>query len=630
MAALRIRGLHKRFGAVKVLKGIDLTIDNGEFIVLLGPSGCGKSTLLNIIAGLETPERRHDRDRRARRRRRVAEGPRHRDGVPVLRALSGDDGAREHHLRHGVPRRARSRAQQEAVARVAALLQIGELLDRKPAQLSGGQRQRVAMGRALVRDPLLFLFDEPLSNLDAKLRVDMRTEIKQLHQRIAATIVYVTHDQIEAMTMASRIAVMNHGEIQQFATPDTVYNRPANLFVARFLGTPPMNTVPARLAGGTRRSRSIGAGRPDAIRLPLPPQSDSARAFVDRDVVLGIRPECIGEAGRSFGAAPPTQIEAQVEMNEPTGAETVVLIELAGVRMRARVAPDVRLGVGERAPFRGRHPPHLPVRPRDGATDRMSFTEYQSLADRVVVITGGASGIGEIFVRAFAANGARVAFLDLQEDGRRGARGGAARQRAPCAAVRSLRSDGHRGAARGARARARRARACRGAGQQCGQRPAPDLCRGHARSVRLDDGGQPAPRLFRLPGGGAADDRARAAARSSTCRRSPGCSARPTCRPMRPPRPAIVGLTNSLAQPVRPASHPGERDRARPGADREAAPPVVLTTTPSSPRWCRARRCPRCIEPADIARLALFLASDDSRMITKQTIAVNGGSRAIP
>ena len=262
MAALRIRGLHKRFGAVKVLKGIDLTIDNGEFTVLLGPSGCGKSTLLNIIAGPGKPERRHDRDRRARRRRRVAEGPRHRDGVPVLRALSGDDGARQHHLRHGMPRRAAARSSEEAVARVAALLQIGELLDRKPAQLSGGQRQRVAMGRALVRDPLLFLFDEPLSNLDAKLRVDMRTEIKQLHQRIAATIVYVTHDQIEAMTMASRIAVMNHGEIQQFAAPDTVYNRPANLFVARFLGTPPMNTVPARLA---RRHDGleavIGAGR---------------------------------------------------------------------------------------------------------------------------------------------------------------------------------------------------------------------------------------------------------------------------------------------------------------------------------------------------------------------------------
>ena len=190
------------------------------------------------------------------------------------------------------------------MARVAALLQIGELLDRKPAQLSGGQRQRVAMGRALVRDPLLFLFDEPLSNLDAKLRVDMRTEIKQLHQRIAATIVYVTHDQIEAMTMASRIAVMNHGEIQQFATPDAVYNRPANLFVARFLGTPPMNTVPARLSGDGRRRDHR---RRPARRAPPAPAlagRTRARTFAGRDVVLGIRPECICEAGRSFGAAP--------------------------------------------------------------------------------------------------------------------------------------------------------------------------------------------------------------------------------------------------------------------------------------------------------------------------------------
>ena len=216
------------------------------------------------------------------------------------------------------------------MARVAALLQIGELLDRKPAQLSGGQRQRVAMGRALVRDPLLFLFDEPLSNLDAKLRVDMRTEIKQLHQRIAATIVYVTHDQIEAMTMASRIAVMNHGEIQQFAAPDTVYNRPANLFVARFLGTPPMNTVPARLSRRTARSRPIiGAGRPDEIRLPLPPQADTRASLASTATSCSASARNASARPAAASAhAPPTPIEATVEMIEPTGAETVVLIEL--------------------------------------------------------------------------------------------------------------------------------------------------------------------------------------------------------------------------------------------------------------------------------------------------------------
>ncbi len=350
MAALRIRGLHKRFGAVRVLKGIDLTIDNGEFTVLLGPSGCGKSTLLNIIAGLESPS---EGTIEIGERDVAGVSPKDRDIAMVFQsyalypAMTVRGNITFGMECRGVPRRERD----EAVARVAALLQIGELLDRKPAQLSGGQRQRVAMGRALVRDPLLFLFDEPLSNLDAKLRVDMRTEIKQLHQRIAATIVYVTHDQIEAMTMASRIAVMNHGEVQQFAAPDTVYNRPANLFVARFLGTPPMNTVPARLA---RRDDGleavIGAG-PDAIRLPLPAQPDTVGTFVDRDVVLGLRPECIGEAGRVFAGTPATAIAARVEVIEPTGAETVVLLALAGVRMRARIAPDVRLNVGEVASF---------------------------------------------------------------------------------------------------------------------------------------------------------------------------------------------------------------------------------------------------------------------------------------
>jgi multiple sugar transport system ATP-binding protein len=349
MAALRIDGLHKRFGAVNVLKGIDLTIDSGEFIVLLGPSGCGKSTLLNIIAGLETSG---EGTIEIGGRNVAGVSPKDRDIAMVFQsyALYPAMTVRKNITFgmecRGVPKPAR----EEAVARVAALLQIGELLDRKPAQLSGGQRQRVAMGRALVRDPLLFLFDEPLSNLDAKLRVDMRTEIKQLHQRIAATIVYVTHDQIEAMTMASRIAVMNHGEIQQFATPELVYNRPANLFVARFLGTPPMNTVLARLSGDGDAA-IIGTGQPDELRLPLPASADSARAYAGRDVVLGIRPECICESGRSFGAAPPTQIEARVEINEPTGAETVVLIARAGVRLRARVAPDIRLAVGERASF---------------------------------------------------------------------------------------------------------------------------------------------------------------------------------------------------------------------------------------------------------------------------------------
>src|SRR6266853_2964064 len=275
MAALSIRALSKRYANLEVLKGIDLDIESGEFTVLVGPSGCGKSTLLNIIAGLE-----HQSSGSIQIGDRVVDNvpPKDRDIAMVFQsyALYPSMTVRQN-MTFGmecrnVPRPKRN----EAVARVAKLLQIDALLDRKPSPLSGGQRQRVAMGRALVRDPLLFLFDEPLSNLDAKLRVDMRTEIKQLHQRIGTTIVYVTHDQIEAMTMASRIAVMDRGEIQQFDSPETVYNRPANLFVARFLGTPPMNTVPARLVrDGDSLAAIVGAGQPglssiSGATLPLP------------------------------------------------------------------------------------------------------------------------------------------------------------------------------------------------------------------------------------------------------------------------------------------------------------------------------------------------------------------------
>jgi multiple sugar transport system ATP-binding protein len=341
MAALNVRGVHKRFGPVDVLKGIDLTVENGEFAVLLGPSGCGKSTLLNVIAGLEQANAGTVEigDRVVN-----AIPPKDRDIAMVFQsyALYPSMTVRAN-ITFGMECRGVPRAQrEEAVKRVAALLQIERLLDRKPAQLSGGQRQRVAMGRALVRDPLLFLFDEPLSNLDAQLRVDMRTEIKQLHRRIASTIVYVTHDQIEAMTMASRIAVMNHGELQQFAAPDIVYNRPANLFVARFLGTPPMNTVPAKLVAEGDTLVAVIGGK---ARLPLQAQPVAARAYLDRDVFLGIRPECISDRA---GGIP---LEAEVEVSEPTGAETLVLLRVGSERLRARVAPDAKLALGQAATF---------------------------------------------------------------------------------------------------------------------------------------------------------------------------------------------------------------------------------------------------------------------------------------
>jgi multiple sugar transport system ATP-binding protein len=346
MAALSVRGLHKRFGNTEVLKGIDLTIESGEFAVLLGPSGCGKSTLLNVIAGLEQPNAGT-----------VEIGERVVNAVPAKDrdiamvfqsyALYPSMTVRRN-ITFGMECRGVPKPKQdEAVARVATLLQIDGLLERKPSQLSGGQRQRVAMGRALVRDPLLFLFDEPLSNLDAQLRVDMRAEIKQLHSRIRSTIVYVTHDQIEAMTMASRIAVMDKGEIQQFAPPEIVYGRPANLFVARFLGTPPMNTIAARLV---RNGDGLAAVIGDAVTLPLPLQPLAVGSFINRDVFLGIRPECLSDAGRrtDFPTAP---FEAEVVMSEPTGAETIVLAQVAGQRLRARVAPDVRLSPGQRTTF---------------------------------------------------------------------------------------------------------------------------------------------------------------------------------------------------------------------------------------------------------------------------------------
>jgi multiple sugar transport system ATP-binding protein len=243
----------------------------------------------------------------------------------------------------GVPKR----EQQAAVERVAKLLQIGPLLGRKPSQLSGGQRQRVAMGRALVRDPVLFLFDEPLSNLDAKLRVEMRMEIKRLHQRLGTTIVYVTHDQIEAMTLATRIAVMHGGEILQFDDPQTIYDRPANLFVARFMGSPPMNTLPVRLSSEGDELFAIAAadGAP-AARLPLPQRPEQVQAWIGKPVLLGIRPECI-----ALGGEHPTRIAAQVEMIEPTGAETMAVLSFAGTEIVARMDAESRPTVGAPAEF---------------------------------------------------------------------------------------------------------------------------------------------------------------------------------------------------------------------------------------------------------------------------------------
>ena len=251
MASVSFRNIEKSYGATKVIHGISFDIADGEFMVLVGPSGCGKSTLLRMLAGLEEITGGDDRDRRPRGQRRRVEGPRHRDGVPELRAVPAHDRARQHGLQPAAAQGPSAEIDQRVAARRRSS-NLDPYLDRYPRELSGGQRQRVAMGRAIVRDPKVFLFDEPLSNLDAKLRVAMRAEIKALHQRLKTTTVYVTHDQIEAMTMADRIVVMHDGVIEQIGAPLELYDQPGNLFVAQFIGSPAMNIVDGTLrrAGG--------------------------------------------------------------------------------------------------------------------------------------------------------------------------------------------------------------------------------------------------------------------------------------------------------------------------------------------------------------------------------------------
>src|ERR1700686_4625526 len=270
MAFLEISGLRKRFGTLEVLKGIDLSLEKGGFLVLIGPSGCGKSTLLGTIAGLESISAGEI----------CIEGQQVNDLHPSKRDIAMvfqsyalyPNMSVAQNMAFGMEMRGVPKAERDkAVAGVAKTLQIEHLLDRRPSQLSGGQRQRVAMGRALVRQPRVFLFDEPLSNLDAKLRVDMRIEIKRLHQVTGTTIVYVTHDQIEAMTLATKIAVLKDGELQQVGTPNEIYNMPNNLFVADFMGSPAMNLLDGKVTRANGHAsimleRAEGA----AIELPAP------------------------------------------------------------------------------------------------------------------------------------------------------------------------------------------------------------------------------------------------------------------------------------------------------------------------------------------------------------------------
>jgi multiple sugar transport system ATP-binding protein len=320
MAAVTFRGVEKSYGSHKVIHGIDIDIGDEEFFVLVGPSGCGKSTLLRMIAGLEDISAGD-----ISIGGRVVNGvtPRDRDVAMVFQnyALYPHKTVAEN-MGFGLKlRKAEKAVIAERVARAAKTLGLDELLDRYPRQLSGGQRQRVAMGRAIVRDPQVFLFDEPLSNLDAKLRVQMRTEIRSLHQALRTTSVYVTHDQVEAMTMADRIVVLDAGRVAQIGSPLDLYDRPANLFVAGFIGSPGMNMLPGRLRNG---GGAAAVEMPGGLRLPLPP---GAGGSADSEVVYGVRPEHFALAGPSDG------VPATVDVVERTGLDVLVFAAMADRRI---------------------------------------------------------------------------------------------------------------------------------------------------------------------------------------------------------------------------------------------------------------------------------------------------------
>ena len=334
MTGLSIRNVHKSYGNVPVLKGINIDVADGEFLILVGSSGCGKSTLLNMIAGLET----------------ITEGeiaiggrvvndlpPKSRDIAMVFQsyALYPSMTVREN-ISFGLEiRRVAPAERKRIVETVAESLQISHLLDRKPRQLSGGQRQRVAMGRALARNPTLFLFDEPLSNLDAQLRIEMRSEIKMMHRRTGKTVCYVTHDQVEAMTLGDRIAVMKDGVVQQLGRPQDIYDSPANMYVAGFIGAPPMNFIPGTLEGaGDELAMTIDTGAEKRqVRLPFRPGEVTAKP--GSPVVLGLRPERITAATSDGGQA----LKVRVDMTEPTGPDTLIYATLNGKRSLCRVQP---------------------------------------------------------------------------------------------------------------------------------------------------------------------------------------------------------------------------------------------------------------------------------------------------
>ncbi len=332
-------GLKKRFGSTPVLHGIDLKIDEGSFVVLVGPSGCGKSTLLRMTAGLEGIT---DGDIRIAGQvvNRVHASNRGIAMVFQSYALYPHMSVNENLAFSLKMRKTPMERIADAIRGAAGILKLSPLLERLPAQLSGGQRQRVAMGRALVREPAVFLFDEPLSNLDAKLRVEMRAEIKALHQRLATTTIYVTHDQIEAMTMADTVVVMHDGRIEQVGAPLEIYDRPENLFVADFLGSPAMNLLDGKVVATDWQDMPRAVEVSEGVLLPLPADS---RAQPGQSVVYGIRPEHVSLASAEAGEP------VTLTLVEPAGWETHLHADLDGLSLRILSVERVGARPGDRA-----------------------------------------------------------------------------------------------------------------------------------------------------------------------------------------------------------------------------------------------------------------------------------------
>jgi multiple sugar transport system ATP-binding protein len=345
MAQLSLRNVVKRFGDTEAVCGVNLEIADEELLVLVGPSGCGKSTTLRLIAGLEElssgeiyigGDLVNDLPPRDRDIAMVFQNYALYPHMTVFENMSF--GLRLKHFPKDEIRR--------RVEDAARILDITELLARRPKQLSGGQRQRVAMGRAIVRNPKVFLFDEPLSNLDAKLRVQMRTEIKKVHQTVRTTSVYVTHDQVEAMTLADRVVVMNRGHIEQVGPPKELYHHPHTRFVAGFIGSPAMNFLPCRLVehGGT-----LGVQIGNDLSLPVPDSRTATyRPFVGRELTLGLRPEHITER-RSYVAG--VEFTRPVDVVEPMGTETMVHLDIAGVAVCTRCSPEISAAPGQPMTF---------------------------------------------------------------------------------------------------------------------------------------------------------------------------------------------------------------------------------------------------------------------------------------